>query len=141
METKIKSFLAELKYKNKKRFDLDTLEKYLINYYKGESEYLSKGGYLDLYNKINSLKESNQIKEIKSSSYNGLNPTLKTRWEIIVEDKVSTWDKSKILRLSDCLDFSYYDNNPIYQTDLEWEYIENIYKFLKSKDSRQWASV
>lgn len=141
MEKKIKRFLAELKSKNKKRFDLDILERYLINYYKGESTYLAKGGYSELYNQINCLKEKDQIKEIKSSSYNGLNPPLKTRWKIVVEDKVSTWDKSKLLRFSDRLDFSYYDNNPIYQTDIEWEYIERIYNFLKSKDSRQWASV
>ena len=141
MEKKIKVFMTELRSKNRKRFDLDLLEKYLISSYKGETEYLAKGGYLELYNQINTLKESNQIKEIKSSPYNGLKPPLKNRWEVISSEKPSTWDRSKILRFSDCLDFSYYDNNPIYQTSLEWEYIENIYGFLKSRDSRQWASL
>lgn len=141
MEKKIKKFLVELKSKNKKRFDLDDLERYLINYYKGESIYHSNGGYLELHNQIISLKKREEIREIKSSSYNGLNPPLKNRWEVIVEKKVSTWDRSKLLRFSDSLDFSYYINNPVYQTDLEWEYIENIYRFLKSKDSREWSSV
>lgn len=141
MEKKIKGFLIELKSKNKKRFNLDDLEKYLIDYYKGESGYLARGGYLNLYNQINLLKEKEGIREIKSSSYNGLNPPLKTRWEIIVEEKSPSWDPSKILRFSDLLDFSYYDNNPIYQTDLEWEYIQNIHGFLKSRDRRQWASL
>ena len=141
MEKKIEKFLKELRSKKKKRFDIDILEGYLINYYKGESLYLSKGGYLELHNQVSSLKEKEVIREIKSSPYNGLNPPLKTRWEMITSEKISTWDKSRILRFSDFLDFSYYDNNPIYQTDLEWEYIENIYRFLKTKDSRQWASL
>lgn len=141
MEKRIEKFLRELRSKKKKRFDLETLERYLIDYYRGESGYLAKGGYLDLYHEINSLKEKGGIRAIKSSSYNGLNPPLKTRWEIIMAEDEPRWDPSKLLRFADCLDFSYYDNNPIYQTNLEWEYIENIYGFLKSRDSRQWASL
>lgn len=131
----------DLKTKNRKRFNLETLEKYLINTYKGQQDYLVSGGYLELYKEISKLKEKGGIREIKSSSYNGLNPPLKTRWEIIVEEEEATWDKSKILRHSDCLDFTYYENNPKYQTSLEWEYIENIYRFLKSRDNRHWVSV
>lgn len=141
MKKKIRRFLMELKVKNRKRFDLETLEKDLINAYKGQANYLASGGYLELYEEINYLKKNHKIKEIKSSAYNGLNPSLKTRWEIVIEDEDSTWDKSKILRHSDYLDFTYYKNNPKYQTDLEWEYIENVYDFLKSRNNRQWASV
>lgn len=141
MKKIVNKFLSEHKEKNKKRFDLNTLENYLINSYKGENMYLSSGGYSELYNQIMSLKANNHIKEIKSSSYNGLNPPLKTRWEIIFEEYISKWDKSKMLQYSDRLDFSYYVNNPLYQTDLEWEYIENIYEFLKFRDDREWASV
>ena len=141
MDKKINKFLSNYKQKNKKRFDLDTLESYIIDSYKGDNMYLANGGYLELYNQMTNFKENNHIKEIKSSSYNGLNPPLKTRWEIIFEEDVSKWDKSKMLQFSDDLDFNYYANNPSYQTDLEWEYIENIYEFLKSKGKREWASV
>lgn len=141
MEKKIKRFLLDYKLKNRKRFDLEVLEKYLIDSYKGNSRYLENGGYIKLYNQINYLKEQNCIKEIKSSAYNGYNPPLKTRWEIIFHETSSNWDRSKILQLSDRLDFTYYVNNPIYQTDLEWEYVENIYEFLKSREDREWASV
>ena len=141
MEKKIKNFLKEYKEKNKKRFDLNTLETYLINNYRGDSSYLANGGYLQLYKEIMTLKENKYIKEIDASSYNGLNPALKTRWEIIFEEDICKWDKSKMLQLSDYVDFTYYVNNPSYQTDSEWKYIENIYNFLKSRDKREWASI
>ncbi len=141
MEKIIKKFLFNHKKNNKKRFDLTALEKYIIDSYKGHNQYLAKGGYIEFYNQIINLKENNYIKEIQSSDYNGLNPPLKIRWQIIFNEKTSKWDKSKMLQLSDLLDFSYYINNPSYQTELEWEYIENIYNFLQSKEIKEWASV
>lgn len=141
MEKIIKRYLSECKKNNRKRFDLYVLESYVINSYKGQNSYLDNGGYRKLYDEIMLLKQNNYIKEIKSSSFNGLTPPLKTRWQIISKEDIQKWNKSKILQLSDCLDFSYYINYPIYQTDLEWEYIENIYKFIKSAESKEWASV
>lgn len=141
MEKLIKKFISEYEKSNKKRFDLDTLEKYVIDSFKGYNLYNSNGGYLKLHDEIILLKKNQYVKEIEASSYNGLNPPLKTRWQIISKEDISKWDKSKILQLSDVLDFSYYKNHPMYQTDLEWEYIENIHKFLKSKDQREWASI
>ncbi|WP_090553950.1 hypothetical protein [Natronincola ferrireducens] len=58
------------------------------------------------------LKEKQYIKEIKSSSYNGYHPPLKTKWQIIFEEGRSEWNKSKMLRLPDYLDFTYYINYP-----------------------------
>ena len=60
---------------------------------------------------------------------------------IVVKEKEQKWDKSKLLKFSDLLDFTYYLNNPNFQTDKEWEYVENIYNFLKDRDKREWASV
>ena len=45
MKKIVNKFLSEHKEKNKKRFDLNTLENYLINSYKGENMYLSSGVY------------------------------------------------------------------------------------------------
>ena len=141
LEKVIMKFLLKHKQNNRKRFDLSTLEAYIIDAFKGYNSYQSHGGYSKLYREITELKGNNHIKEIKSSAYNGLNPPLKTRWEIITKEEIHRWNKSKMLQLSDRLDFSYYRNNPIYQSDLEWEYIENIYKFLKCRDLRHWASI
>lgn len=141
MEKVIKKFIYEYEKNNQKRFDLDTLEKYIIDSFKGYNSYNSNGGYLRLYEVMISLKENHIIKEIKSSSYNGLNPALKTRWQIIPKEDTDIWDKSKILQLSDILDLSYYKKHPMYQTDSEWEYIENIHRFLKTIEQRKWASI
>lgn len=141
MEKIIKKFITEYMSKNKRRFELFELESYLINHHKGNQNYLSEGGYCELYRQIVNLKNNNYIKEIHSSKYNGLNPPLKTKWQIVLREETPRWDQSKILRYSDLLDFSYYMNNPSYQTESEWEYIKNVYNFLKNRDEREWASV
>lgn len=141
MNKKISKYLEKLKKEKRKRFNLIDLENHIINSLGGNSRYMENGGYIYFAKEINKLKGKEKIKEIKSSDYNGLNPPLKLRWEIISEENGNLWDKSKLLRLSNLLDFTYYVNNPIYQTELEWEYIENIYSFLKIKDSKEWASI
>lgn len=141
MEKIIEDFLNQLKTKRRKRFNLDTLEKHIISRCKGDSVYLEKGGYKKLYDQIMDLQTENKLRHIKSSDYNGLNPALKTRWEIIVEKERFNWKQSDMLKYSDYLDFNYYKNNPSYQTDMEWKYIENIYSFLKQRDSRVWESI
>lgn len=138
MEKIIKNFLN--KYE-KKRFELKTLEEYIIQSLKGVENYNSKGGYIRLYDEMVKLRNKKYIREIKSSLYNGMNPPLKIKWEIIKEEEKERWNKSDILKFSDLLDFSYYSRNKELQTELEWEYIENIYKFLKERKKREWASI
>jgi hypothetical protein len=140
MDKKIQEFIEEYKKKSKKRFDIIELEKYIIEKLGGAKSYLAFGGYEEFYKNIVKFKSEGKVKEIKSSDYNGMNPALKLRWEIIYSEEPK-WDNRQILKYSDCLDFSYYVNNPKYQSEKEWEYIENIYSFLKERDSREWASV
>ncbi|MCK9444109.1 MAG: DUF2220 domain-containing protein [Tissierellaceae bacterium] len=141
MDKVVGKFLGELRKKNRKRFNLLDLEGYVINILKGESNYLKKGGYISFSKSLVHLRDRGVIKEIKSSDYNGLNPPLKLKWELM-EDRVKpNWDKSRILKYSDLLDLTYYINNPLYQTEMEWAYVENIYEFLKLRDTREWASL
>lgn len=141
MDKLINKYLRELEKDNRKRFAIDTLELIIIYRYNGYTEYSENGGYVRFAKEINKLYDSNRIRPLKSSDYNGLNPPLKSKWELVLEGRPFNWDKSNMLQYSDCLDFTYYVNNPIYQTDLEWEYVENIYRFLKSRDTREWASL
>lgn len=141
MERKIRKYLEDLVKKNRKRFYLVDLENYIRDSFGGSSKYLEKGGYIAFSKAMNKLKDENLVKEIKASAYNGLNPPLRLRWEIMVKEKKQNWDKSKLLKFSDLLDFTYYLNNPNFQSDKEWEYVENIYNFLKDRDKREWASV
>ncbi len=143
MEEIIRKFLAEQLKKNRKRFELAELQDYIIKYYKGNRTFQEKGGYREFCKQITVLKNNNEIKAIAAAPYNGLNPPLKLKWQIIYEpeSQASRWNPSKMLKYSNLLDFSYYINNPSFQTELEWEYIENIYRFLQARDRREWVSV
>ncbi len=141
MNKAIEKFLLNQKQINRKRFDLNTLEAYIINYYKSNGTYLEKGGYNEFYHQMIKLKEGGAIREIKTSDYNGFNPPLKSRWEIIVKESKANWEPSKMLKLADHINFKYYLNNPSYQTKREWEYIQNIHRFLSCKERREWVSV
>lgn len=127
--------------KNRKRFTLEELENYLINKYKGKSGYEKNGGYRGLYNGLTKAVDEGIIKEIKSSKYNGMNPPLKGKWEIITEEKIGKWDKNEMMKMSDLLDFGYYEKHLECQNEREWEYIKNIYNFLKIRHNREWASL
>lgn len=102
---------------------------------------LINGGYGELHGQMIRLKNKGVIKEIGGSAYNGLNPPLKTKWQINNKEIAPCWKPAKLLQYADLLDFSYYINNPAYQTETEWDYIENIYAFLKDRDEREWVSV
>lgn len=141
MDKKIDLFIKNYKKKNRKRFSIEDLEDYVIKSYRGDSQYLENGGYLEFARTIAKFKSNGELRSIKSSKYNGLNPPLKIRWEIVVDEIESKWDRRKIMQMSDLLDFNYYINNPIYQTQSEWEYIENIYNFLKTRENKQYASL
>jgi hypothetical protein len=141
MERAIQKFILGYRGKNRKRFNINELQNYLIEHYKGDQQYLENGGYPELHRQMLLLKSNNCIREIESSGNNGLNPHLKVRWQIVFKDDIPLWSQSKMLQLSDLLDFGYYINNPSYQTEQEWEYAGNIYRFLKSRDGREWASI
>lgn len=140
MEKKIKNFLTGYRSQKKKRFTVEELEAYLVEQAKGARAYLDLGGYEEFYRLMIRFREEGIIREIRSSPYNGLKPALRLRWELLDQGK-KKWDRGKLLKYSDLLDFSYYIKNPKYQTDKEWAYIENIYNFLKEREGREWASV
>lgn len=141
MEKVVLKFIGTYEEKNKKRFTLMDLQAYLVKHFKGEQSFREKGGYLELYDIMQRLTNDNRIKAIAASPYNGLNPTLKTKWQIINKGDLSGFDPALMLRYADLLDFTYYRNNPSYQTEAEWAYIENIYQFLSKGDQREWVSV
>jgi len=56
VEKRIKTFLSKCGGNNKKRFDLNALENYVVDSYKGHNLYLKNGGYFKLYDEIMLLK-------------------------------------------------------------------------------------
>lgn len=140
-ENVIKFIKNYMETNKRKRFELDELEDYIIHIYGGKSGYEKNGGYFKLYVGILKAVDEGKIRAIKSSNYNGMNPPLKTKWEILQKESVGQWDKNEMLKMSDLLDFKYYERHPEYENSVEWEYIRNIYSFLKERDNREWASL
>lgn len=141
MDKIIRAYIKNIENKEKKKsFFVDDLEDYIVKKSGGYSSYQNRGGYFLLHKSIKLLESLNEIRELKTVGYNGKNPPLKARYSIIPKEPAELWPKGETLRLSDLLDMSYYIKNPTLQTAKIHQYIDNIYNFLKTKDSRPWLS-
>lgn len=142
MRDLVEKYIESLyKIKKRKTFSIYQLESYLLQETGGESAYFEKGGYTKLTGIIQQFKDDGRITVIKNSPLNGKNPLLKTRWRILEQDKTISWGDERFFKYSNLLDLSFYQRNPEYQTEDEWQRIEMIYHFLKEKDQREWASL
>lgn len=140
MKTKIKKFLRD-NLNRRKKFELAELEEYLLREAGGQTGYAQLGGYQKLCQSLIELQEEELLRPIRNSPSNGRRPPLKSRWIKIEKEKGQAWNDRDIFRLSDRLDLSYYLRHPEYQTEQEWQWINNIYQFLQEKDRREWASL
>lgn len=136
----IKQYL-DINCKKNKRFELIKLEAFVIEKCGGQCSYYDRGGYDAFYRDMQRLKSEDIIKEIKNSDGNKAKLPMKLRWTLVKPTVESFWNNENIIRISDLLELKTYINHPEYQSDREWEYIQNIYLFLKEKGHRQWASV
>ena len=136
----IKEYL-EMNCKTNKKFELIELEKFVVDKCGGQSKYYDQGGYSTFYEAMLKLKEEGVIKEIKNSEGNKARLPMKLRWTLINPTIKSTWKDEDIIRLSDRLNLKSYIKHPEYATEREWQYVTNIYNFLREKDGREWASV
>lgn len=137
----VKNYIIDYILKKKKRsFQLDDLEGYLVEKYGGQTNYYSKGGYNTLCSVLLRFKEEGFIKEVNASKYNGLYPTLKTKWTIIKEVETNKWSSKDILKFSDLLNLKYYINRPEYQTNITLKHIISIHNFLRARDNRSLVS-
>ncbi|MTI59329.1 MAG: cytosolic protein [Firmicutes bacterium] len=128
------------KLKERKRFELEELEMFLIKKIDGMSAYQSAGGYQALYQLLREKEEKGEIKAIKSSPYNGRQPLLKSRWQLVVKNTVQSWEDQLIFQLSRQLDLRYYLKKPWLQTEELAEKLLRLAEFLSKKNSREWSS-
>lgn len=141
MQKFIKLFI-KTNCKNNKKFSIVDLENFITDRCGGQSSYYELGGYDVFYSEIQKLKKQGRIREIKSSGTNNrMNAPMKFRWILINDEVNGSWKDEDIIKFSDILNFKTYNNHPEYETKMEWEYVKNIYRFLKERESRQWASL
>ncbi|MGH4140072.1 Wadjet anti-phage system protein JetD domain-containing protein [Clostridium sp.] len=140
MEKFIKLFL-QTNCKISKKFELIVLENFIIKKSGGQSNYYENGGYEAFYNGMQKLKQQGIIREISNAASNKDRHPMKLRWSLNNAIVAHSWDDEAIIRLSDILNLNTYIRHPQYQTDVEWQYILNIYSFLKESANREWSSL
>jgi hypothetical protein len=136
----LNNFVSMVVNNNRKRFDIESAERFVIEKTGGYNTYAQLGGYSSFFDAVKLLEKHGVIAPIQSSGFNGLNPVLKSRWRIVREAHVDEWDIAFMMQLSDKLDMSGYIKNPKWHTQKEKQLILSIYKFLKTADKREWAS-
>ncbi len=136
----LESCICNIRERGKKRFEITDIEQCVIRKSGGNSKYSTLGGYSAFYGAVVQLNSEGIIKPVIASFYNGMNPSLKSRWGIVDRPLIAGWSASFIMQVSDHLDMSGYIRNHDWQTDEEKEYIINIYNFLEQAENREWAS-
>lgn len=138
---KIIRIFLQTNHKINKKFELIELEKFIIKKIGGQSNYYDNGGYATFYNEMQKLKDQGVIREIKNSDSNNSYLPMKLKWSLVNVTVKDSWDDGDVIRLSDILNLNTYIKHPEYQTKLEWQYILNIYSFLKEFENREWSSL
>jgi len=140
MEKFIKLFL-QANCRDSKKFELIELENFIIKKSGGQSNYYENGGYEAFYREMQKLKQQGIIREIGNAGSNRDRNPMKLKWSLNNAIVAHSWEDEAIIRLSDILNLSTYIRHPQYQTEVEWQYILNIYAFLKESANREWASL
>ena len=139
VETQIRGFIEDIQHpKQKKKININDLE---FQIRQQMEDYFEMDGYSMFYDAIRLLEEEGQLTAILNKQQNGKVPSLSLFYWVNVRKGESTWDRLQMMKLSDQFDFSYYENHPEWQTDAEWQRIENIYRFLHSNEERETISI
>lgn len=135
----IQSYLQSLQLKTKrKRLNITELEEYIR---KNNTDYFELGGYQIFYEAICTLEQEDILIPMKSKKTNGRHPILTLDYWLQPKPITSSWDKVKMMKVSDRLDLSFYHRNLEFQTEEEWDNIERIYTFLQATEEKQMVSI
>lgn len=139
IETRVRRFIADIQHpKRKKKININDLEYQLR---KLSDHYFEMNGYMLFYETIKTLQEEGLLSPIHNKQFNGKSPALPLYYWVNMNVQETKWDRLEMMRLSDQLDFSYYELHPEYQTEEEWERIEKLYQFLQTAEEREIVSV
>ena len=86
-------------------------------------------------------KVKGSLSRFNNNQYNGKTPALPLYYWVNIKVQEAKWDRLEMMKLSDQFDFSYYERHPEWQTEDEWNRIQNLYTFLKSSQERETVSL
>ncbi|WP_428911689.1 Wadjet anti-phage system protein JetD domain-containing protein [Niallia sp. Krafla_26] len=139
IETRVRGFIEDIQHPQQKRkININDLELQLRRLV---DDYFEMDGYSLFYQAIGVLQEEGLLTPIQNHQYNGRTPSLPLFYWVNVKMQEVKWDRLEMMKLSDVFDFSYYEKHPEWQTQEEWQRIENIYEFLKSGQDREKVSI
>ncbi|WP_026906766.1 Wadjet anti-phage system protein JetD domain-containing protein [Paucisalibacillus globulus] len=139
VETRVRGFISDIQHpKQKKKINVNDLELQLRRLL---DNYFEMNGYQLFYEAMEKLHLEGVLSPIQNKQYNGKSPALPLYYWVNTKAQETKWDRLKMMRLSDKLDFSYYERHPEYQTKEEWERIEKLYLFLQTAEEREVVSV
>ncbi|AXI08450.1 permease [Oceanobacillus zhaokaii] len=139
IETRVRGFISDIQHpKQRKKININDLE---LQLRKLLDNYFEMNGYQLFYEVIGKLQEEGVLSLIQNKQYNGKSPALPLYYWVNIKAQEMKWDRLKMMRLSDKFDFTYYEHHPEYQTEEEWERIDNLYTFLQTAEEREVVSV
>ncbi|MEH7073345.1 Wadjet anti-phage system protein JetD domain-containing protein [Neobacillus drentensis] len=139
IETRVRGFIADIQHpKQKKKININDLE---LQLRKLLDDYFEMDGYSLFYCAIDTLKAEGQLIPILNNQFNGRTPSLSLYYWVNIKVQENQWDRLEMMKLGDQFDFSFYERHPEWQTEDEWNRIQNVYTFLKSSQEREIVSV
>jgi Uncharacterized protein conserved in bacteria C-term(DUF2220) len=139
IETRVRGFIADIQHpKQRKKINSNDLEFQLR---KLMDDYFEMDGYSLFYSAIQTLQGEGLLSPIQNNQYNGKIPALALYYWVNKKVQADKWDRLEMMKLSDQFDFSYYERHPEWQTQDEWQRIQNVYTFLKSGQKRDIVSL
>ncbi|MGP4073276.1 Wadjet anti-phage system protein JetD domain-containing protein [Piscibacillus sp. B03] len=124
--------------KSKKKIDMIELEKSVRT---RVPDYYGMGGYQAFYDVMMSMQHDEVLVPLKSKAENGKSPALPRFFWLMPPVHEPQWTGVQKMQVQDLLNLSFYDQNPEFQSEQEWNRILNIYHFLKNKHNREYVSV
>lgn len=139
IETRVRGFITDIQHpKQKKKINMNDLE---LQLRKLIDHYFEMNGYELFYQTIEKLQDEGALSPINNKQFNGKSPALPLYFWVNSKPSEAKWNRLDMMKLSDRLDFSYYENHPEYQTKEEWERIEKLYNFLETAEEREVVSI
>lgn len=139
IETRVRGFIEDIQHpKQKKKINLNEIEHHMRQQIEA---YFDMGGYTLFHAAIEKLEEEGQLTPIQNNQQNGRTPALPLYYWVNIKKEETKWDRLEMMKRSDLFDFSYYENNPEWQTKEEWKRIENLYLFLRSNEEKITVSL
>lgn len=128
--------------KSKKRLELEWLEKAVMGTFEYRSDYVDAGGLTLFSAGIETLVAEGYLSTLSKSRSYKTSSVSAVYWLSETASTASGWSEASMLRVLDAreLNLDFYKKHPEEQTAKVWEYIEQVYDFLRTAGDREYIT-